>query len=74
MGLAIPLPGISGRIFCLPYTTRVMWSKSSRIKTESILHKTRSDLAWELIELTRSLCRWRVRVSRIPRSSVEPFR
>jgi hypothetical protein len=54
IGLAVRLPGISDRVFCLPYAARLWWPKNSRIKPRGVPYKTKPELALELIKLTRS--------------------
>jgi len=55
IGLAVRLPGISDRVFCLPYAARLWWPKSSKVKPQGRFYKTKPELALELIALTRSL-------------------
>jgi hypothetical protein len=54
IGLAVRLPGISDRVFCLPYAARLWWPRKSRIKPKGFPYKTKPELALELIRLTRS--------------------
>jgi hypothetical protein len=54
VGLAVRLPGISDRVFCLPYAARLWWPKSSKVKPRGRSYKTKPELALELIVLTRS--------------------
>jgi hypothetical protein len=54
IGLAVRLPGISDRVFCLPYAARLWWPKSSKVKPRGRSYKTKPELALELIALTRS--------------------
>lgn len=54
IGLAVRLPGISDRVFCLPYAARLWWPKKSKVKPQGGLYKTKPELALELITLTRS--------------------
>jgi hypothetical protein len=54
IGLAVRLPGISDRVFCLPYAARLWWPKNSRIKPQGFPYKTKPELALGLIRLTRS--------------------
>jgi len=54
VGLAVRLPGISDRVFCLPYAARLWWPKNSRIKPKGLPYKSKPELALELIRLTRS--------------------
>lgn len=54
IGLAVRLPGISGRVFCLPYAARLWWPKNSKIKPQTVWSKTKPELALQLIKLTRS--------------------
>lgn len=53
IGLAVRLPGISSRVFCLPYAARLWWPKSSKVKPLRGSYKTKPELALELIRLTR---------------------
>jgi len=54
IGLAVRLPGISQRVFCLPFAARLWWPESAQVKPEGRVHRTKQELALELIELTRS--------------------
>ncbi len=54
IGLAVRLPGISDRVFCLPYAARVWWPKKSGNKPKWARYKTKTQLAVELIKLTKS--------------------
>lgn len=54
IGLAVRLPGISGRVFCLPYAARLWWPKKSKNKPKMARHKTKTELAAELVKLTKS--------------------
>ena len=54
IGLAIRLPGISDRVFCLPYAARLWWPETAKVKTESLPYKTKPELLLELINLTGS--------------------
>lgn len=54
IGLVVRLPGISGRVFCLPYAARLWWPKKTKVKPKGTRYKTKTKLAMELIKLTRS--------------------
>jgi len=54
IGLAVRLPGISDRVFCLPYAARLWWPKNSKVSPQGISYKTKPELALDLIKLTRS--------------------
>jgi hypothetical protein len=54
IGLAVRLPGVSDRVFCLPYAARLWWPKRCKVKPHGRFYKTKPELALELIALTRS--------------------
>lgn len=54
IGLAVRLPGISERVFCLPFGTRLWWPQKTRHKPKGARYRTKNQLALELIRLTRS--------------------
>jgi hypothetical protein len=54
MGLAVRLPGIADRVFCLPFVARLWWPPRAKVKPATMPYKTKPQLALELIELTRS--------------------
>jgi hypothetical protein len=54
IGLAVPLHGVSDRVFCLPYAAKLWWPRKSKIKPRGGLYKTKPELALELVTLTRS--------------------
>lgn len=54
IGVAVRLPGISDRVFCLPYAARLWWPQKAKVKPVGGKHKTKSELGAELISLTRS--------------------
>ena len=54
IGVAVRLPGVSDRVFCLPYAARLWWPKKARVKPAGRKHKTKSELGAELIRMTRS--------------------
>jgi len=62
IGLAVRLPGIADRVFCLPYAARLWWPPRAKVKPATMAYKTKPQLALELIELTRS---WTVKDRRI---------
>ena len=57
IGLAVRLPGISDRVFCLPYAARLWWPEKSKVRPKALQYKTKPELASELIVLTRSWVR-----------------
>lgn len=54
IGLVVRLPGISDRVFCLPYAARLWWPEKTKVKPKGTRFKTKSELAHDLIKLTRS--------------------
>jgi hypothetical protein len=54
IGLAIRLPGISDRVFCLPYAARLWWPEKTKVKPEGLPYKTKPQLGLDLINLTHS--------------------
>ena len=54
IGVVVRLPGISDRVFCLPYAARLWWPKKAQVKSVGRKHKSKSELGAELIRLTRS--------------------
>jgi len=64
IGLAIRLPEMSDRVFCLPYAARLWWPPKTKVRPKALSYKTKPELAPELIELTHSwlLERERLRV------------
>ncbi len=54
IGLAIRLPGISNRVFCLPYAARLWWPEKTKVKPEGVSYKTKPQLGLDLINLTYS--------------------
>jgi hypothetical protein len=54
IGLAIRLPEISDRVFCLPYAARLWWPKTAKVKPSSLPYKTKPELLLDLINLTHS--------------------
>lgn len=53
IGLAVRLPGISDRVFCLPYAARMWWPEKAKIRPVGT-YKSKSELGAELVTLTRS--------------------
>ena len=53
IGLAVRLPGMSERVFCLPFAARLWWPKKTKHKPKKARYKTKSQLALELIKLTK---------------------
>jgi hypothetical protein len=54
IGLAIRLPGISDRVFCLPYAARLWWPEKAKVKPQALPYKTKPQLGLDLINLTHS--------------------
>ena len=54
IGLAIRLPGISDRVFCLPYAARLWWPQKTKVKPKGLPYKTKPQLGLDLINLTHS--------------------
>ena len=53
IGVAVRLPGISDRVFCLPYAARLWWPEKAKVKPVGRKHKSKSELGAELVRLTR---------------------
>jgi len=54
IGVVVRLPGISDRVFCLPYAARLWWPEKAKVKPRGEKHQRKSELGAELIRLTRS--------------------
>ncbi|MGO9118735.1 MAG: transposase [Desulfomonilaceae bacterium] len=54
IGAVVRLPGISERVFCLPYAARLWWPEKAKVKPLGEKHRSKSELGAELIRLTRS--------------------
>lgn len=54
IGVVVRLPGISDRVFCLPYAARLWWPQKAKVKPVAEKHQSKSELGAELIRLTRS--------------------
>ena len=54
IGVVVRLPGISDRVFCLPYAARLWWPERAKVKPLGEKHWSKSELGAELIRLTRS--------------------
>ena len=54
IGVVVRLPGISDRVFCLPYAARLWWPEKAKVKPTGRKHRSKSELGAELIRLTRS--------------------
>ncbi len=54
IGLAVRLPGISERVFCMPFAARLWWPRKTKHKPKRARYKTKNQLALQLIKLTRS--------------------
>jgi hypothetical protein len=52
--IGVQLPGISDRAFCLPYEARLWWPRKTQVKPAGGNYKSKSQLAVELIRLTRA--------------------
>jgi hypothetical protein len=57
IGLAIRIPQISDRVFCLPYSARLWWPLKAKVKPLGLPYKTKPQIGLELINLTRSWLR-----------------
>jgi hypothetical protein len=53
IGVVVRLPGISGRVFCLPYAARLWYQEKAKVKPLGE-HLSKSELGAQLIRLTRS--------------------
>jgi len=53
IGVLVRLPGISGRVFCLPYAARLWYPEKAKVKPLGE-HQSKSELGSQLIRLTRS--------------------
>jgi hypothetical protein len=53
IGVVVRLPGISDRVFCLPYGARLWWPQKAKVKPLGEKHRSKSELGAELIRLTR---------------------
>jgi hypothetical protein len=54
IGVVVRLPGMSDRVFCLPYAARLWWPQKTKVKPVGEKHRSKSELGAELIRLTRS--------------------
>jgi hypothetical protein len=54
IGVVVRLPGMSDRVFCLPYAARLWWPQKAKVKPVGEKHRSKSELRAELIRLTRS--------------------
>jgi hypothetical protein len=54
VGLAIRLPKINERVFCLPYAARLWWPPKTKVKPQGLPYKKKPELGLELINLTHS--------------------
>lgn len=52
IGVAVRLPGISDRVFCLPYAVRLWWPPKAKVKPKSLPYKKKLELGLDLIKLT----------------------
>lgn len=55
IGLAVRLPGISDRVFCLPYAARLWWPRKAKIRPRGVPYKTKPDHPEEVSD-RRSVC------------------
>ncbi|MFC1833602.1 transposase [Thermodesulfobacteriota bacterium] len=54
IGLAIRLPDISDRVFCLPYAARLWWPPKAKVKPQTLPYKKKPELGLDLINMTHS--------------------
>jgi len=54
IGVVVRLPGISDRVFCLPYAAQLWWPEKAKVKPRGEKHRSKSELGAQLIRLTRS--------------------
>lgn len=54
IGLAIRLPEISDRVFCLPYAARLWWPEKAKVKPKGLPYKTKPQIGLDLVNLTHS--------------------
>jgi len=54
IGVAVRLPGVSDRVFCLPYAARMWWPEKAKIRPAGGTYQSKSELGAELVKLTRS--------------------
>jgi len=62
VGLAIHLPHISDRVYCLPYAARLWWPPKAKVKPQDQPYKKKPELGLELINLTHSWLKARERM------------
>lgn len=53
IGVMVRLPGISKRVFCLPFAARLWWPKGAPVKPKSLVVRKKPELALELITMVR---------------------
>ena len=53
MGAMVRLPGISERVFCLPFAARLWWPENTPIKPRYLRRRKKPELASELIKMVR---------------------
>jgi len=53
IGLAVRWPGVSDRVFCLPFAGRLWWPSKAKVQPTELTRKTKPELGLELIRLTR---------------------
>jgi hypothetical protein len=54
IGVAVRLPEISDRVFCLPFAARLWWPENAKVKPHGATYRSKSELAAQLVRLTRS--------------------
>jgi len=53
IGVMVRLPGLSERVFCLPFAARLWWPDNAPVKPKSLLVRKKPELARELIATVR---------------------
>ncbi|MEW6406437.1 MAG: transposase [Chloroflexota bacterium] len=53
IGVMVRLPGISERVFCLPFAARLWWPNNTAVKPTSLVVRKKPELARELISMVR---------------------
>lgn len=57
IGLAVRIPQISDRVFCLPYAARLWWPPKAKVKPEGLPYKKKPEIGLQLINMTHSWLR-----------------
>ncbi|MGO9570417.1 MAG: hypothetical protein ACLP5H_23030 [Desulfomonilaceae bacterium] len=52
--MAVTLPEVNGRVFCLPYAARLWFPHVAKVKPKDQPYKSKPELGLELILLTQS--------------------